>query len=96
MQLVALQRKALPLRSIGIITTRRISDTELRIYGKKKQTPVSLKSLLETGAGKMLDQHPVNTDYDKAMRIRFQIACFLHRELPVRLGSCFSISYMKP
>jgi pyruvate dehydrogenase kinase 2/3/4 len=69
-----------------------VSSTELKIYASKKQTAVSLKSLLETAKGEMLPgHHPYPAvsgiaDLDKQMRIQFQIACFLHRELPVRLA----------
>ncbi len=65
-------------------------EKDFQYYGRKKQTPISLETLLETGRGTRLKEfenmfssskHP-----DQSDRIRIQIACFLHRELPVRLA----------
>lgn len=63
----------------------------LQYYGRKKQTPVSLTTLLETGSGAKLQdfQGTLSNSYNQASptdRICIQIACFLHRELPVRLA----------
>jgi hypothetical protein len=66
-------------------------DKEVHIYSRKKETPVSLKSLFETGKGEKLHQmdalisssakkHNVNA------KILMQVACFLHREIPIRLA----------
>jgi hypothetical protein len=70
-------------------------EKEIVLYSNKKQTPVSLRSLMETGKGDRL-QH-----FDQLMkgrygtqegqpqasqRILIQVACFLHRELPIRLA----------
>lgn len=69
-------------------------DKELLIYSNKKQTPVSLRTLMETGMGENLDRFDElmkgkysHTPAPKAtQRILIQVACFLHRELPVRLA----------
>ena len=65
-------------------------------YGKKKQTAVSLKALMETGIGKRLDGAQNNGDGNHSDndtpfkgatdKVKIQIACFLHRELPIRLA----------
>ena len=72
------------------IDDRNFMET-LQYYGRKKQTPVSLTTLLETGSGGKLDnfQGTGSNGYNQASpsdRICIQIACFLHRELPVRLA----------
>lgn len=71
-------------------------EKEIVLYSNKKQTPVSLRSLMETGKGDRLqhfdqlmkgkygnqpDQQP-----QASQRILIQVACFLHRELPIRLA----------
>lgn len=69
-------------------------DKELLIYSNKKQTPVSLRTLMETGMGENLERFEelmkgkyAHTPAPKAsQRILIQVACFLHRELPVRLA----------
>lgn len=69
-------------------------DKELLIYSNKKQTPVSLRTLMETGLGENLERFEelmkgkyAHTPAPKAsQRILIQVACFLHRELPVRLA----------
>lgn len=69
-------------------------DKELLIYSNKKQTPVSLRTLMETGLGENLERFEElmkgkysHTPAPKAsQRILIQVACFLHRELPVRLA----------
>jgi len=71
-------------------TTARLSkrffqfEKEVLLYSSKKQTPVSMKSLLETGSGKL----PGITYYksEEIMKMLIQVACFLHRELPIRLA----------
>lgn len=63
-------------------------ERELILYGSKKQTPVSLKSLLETGKGALLkdfEGKPRETTTASEL-VLFQVACFLHRELPVRIA----------
>lgn len=72
------------------IDDRNFMET-LQYYGRKKQTPVSLTTLLETGSGAKLEdfQAATSNGYNQASptdRICIQIACFLHRELPVRLA----------
>jgi hypothetical protein len=67
-------------------------DKEIHIFASKKQTGVSLKSLLETGRGELLGKFPSNHNFsvedDKkiAAKIQMQVACFLHHELPVRFA----------
>ena len=63
------------------------SEKELLLFGNKKQTPVSLKALMETGKGDRLSiSSPDNKEGAFSNKILVQIACFLHRELPVRLA----------
>jgi len=63
-------------------------DRELILYGSKKQTPVSLKSLLETGKGDLLKgfEGKQRESTTASELVLFQVACFLHRELPVRVA----------
>ena len=67
-------------------------EKELQIYSNKKQTPVSLRSLMETGSGDRLPAFDEMMKLDKkgipqaSQRIMIQVACFLHRELPIRLA----------
>ena len=63
-------------------------EKELQLYSNKKQTPVSLKSLMETGKGiRLKDEKAVDIENEIArQKILIQVACFLHRELPVRLA----------
>ncbi len=85
-------------RRIAVALTRRApfsstakpicDDKDLHYFGKKKQTAVSLKALMETGRGDRLHDFNVNAKSRQAAseRVRIQVACFLHRELPVRLA----------
>ena len=60
---------------------------DLKFYGKKKQSQVSLKALMETGMGRNLSDFSFkNTKASASDRVKIQVACFLHRELPVRLA----------
>lgn len=67
---------------------------EIEYYGQKKQTPVSLKALMETGRGIQLSAFTTTSTSDstphearkKAEQVIIQVACFLHRELPIRLA----------
>ena len=69
-------------------------DKEIQLYSTKKPTPVSLKSLMETGRGDRLAHFDemMKGVYEKhnppqtSQRILIQVACFLHRELPIRLA----------
>lgn len=56
---------------------------DLEYFGKKKQTNVSLKSLMDTGKGRLVDSMSSETLREK---ILIQVSCFLHRELPIRLA----------
>jgi hypothetical protein len=70
---------SLPLRALNV--------KELMLYSNKKQTAVSLKSLMETGRGEGLENFsPTRDSTAAASRLLIQVACFLHRELPVRLA----------
>ena len=63
------------------------SEKELLLYSNKKQTPVSLKALMETGKGCILPTNNRSDAYEGVTsKSLVQIACFLHRELPVRLA----------
>jgi hypothetical protein len=87
------QRPALFLRR-HTSTFNTALDKEIQLYSTKRQTPVSLKSLMETGRGDRLAQFDdlMKIKYEKHsqphpnQRILIQVACFLHRELPIRLA----------
>lgn len=69
---------------------------DLLFFGRKPQTSVNLQALMETGQGNRLerfesisgehDQGNHKMSKDAQLRVLIQIACFLHRELPVRLA----------
>lgn len=64
-------------------------ERDLRFFGKKPQTSVNLQALMETGQGGRLQDvegGDKQASKDAQMRVLIQIACFLHRELPVRLA----------
>lgn len=63
-------------------------EKQLDLYSKKKQTSVSLKTLMDSGRGLNLDGHTFGTmgNNKASEKILMQIACFLHREMPVRLA----------
>lgn len=74
-------------------STTNALEKELHIYSAKKQTPVSLKSLMETGKGDKLQDFEElmkgklnDSSHHTTQKILIQVACFLHRELPVRLA----------
>jgi hypothetical protein len=87
-----LRRPAFSLRHSSTFNTA--LDKEIHLYSTKRQTPVSLKSLMETGRGDRLAQFDdlMKIKYEKHsqphpnQRILIQVACFLHRELPIRLA----------
>ena len=60
-------------------------EKELLLYSKKKQTPVSLKSLMESGRGDNPNL-PSGKSTKASDKVIMQVACFLHREMPVRLA----------
>jgi len=62
------------------------SSSDLEYYSKKKQTAVSLKALMETGRGALLEQGQHHPSTKASEKILIQVACFLHRELPIRLA----------
>jgi len=80
-------RCTIPLGNCKFSAVSVMSEKELLLFSNKKQTPVSLKALMETGKGDRLSSssHDKNEDASKS-KILIQIACFLHRELPVRLA----------
>lgn len=69
-------------------------EKEVLLYSNKKQTPVSLRSLMETGKGDRLEhfdqlmkgRYTQQGQPQASQRILIQVACFLHRELPIRLA----------
>ncbi len=72
-------------------TSAPLIEKELSLFAARKRTPVSLKSLLETGKGELLNKHTdaqIKDDGTKAAtaRVQIQVACFLHHELPVRFA----------
>lgn len=60
-------------------------EKELILYSKKKQTSVSLRSLMESGRGDNPNL-PSGKSTKASERVLMQVACFLHREMPVRLA----------
>ena len=58
----------------------------MRYFARKKQVSVDLKTLMETGQGKSLDKMSHNVQGTESQLVLMQVACFLHRELPVRLA----------
>jgi hypothetical protein len=73
----------LSLRNFSSITPA--LEKELDLYSKKKQTSVSLKSLMESGRGDNPNL-PSGRATKASERVLMQVACFLHREMPVRLA----------
>ena len=63
-------------------------EESLQYYGRKRQTNVSLRALLDTGNGTLVDKISSGTLNDASVteKVLIQVACFLHRELPVRLA----------
>lgn len=73
----------LRIRNISTITPA--VEKELELYSKKKQTSVSLRSLMDTGRGE--NSHiPTPNACTTSDKVLMQVACFLHRELPIRLA----------
>lgn len=73
------------LRSWYTSSIEDIQD-QLQYYGQKKQTTVSLKSLIDTSCGFFLQDRDLISPNEISEKVNIQIACFLHRELPVRLA----------
>jgi len=68
-----------------------LDEKDLQYFGKKKQSGVSLTALMETGRGERLKEFDLLVDTSKQQagaseRVQIQVACFLHRELPIRLA----------
>ncbi len=83
------KKKTWKFRPLSTHSTSRASE-DLAYYGNKKQTAVSLQALMETGLGNRLDGSDTSPDEvnfsGASERVKIQIACFLHRELPIRLA----------
>lgn len=84
------QRRALsnpPTKSDGVSDLELLND-DIAYYAEKRQTGVSLQLLTETGKGKLVHLAPnAETRETTAMqKMLFQVAMFLHRELPIRLA----------
>ena len=77
------------LRSFGtVVTDSQLSDS-IQYYGRKRQTNVSLRALLDTGNGSLVDKDgfaAAPAGATATEKVLIQVACFLHRELPVRLA----------
>lgn len=71
------------IRNFSSITPN--SEKELELYSKKKQTSVSIQSLMESGRGDNPNL-PTGRATKASEKVLMQVACFLHRELPVRLA----------
>jgi pyruvate dehydrogenase kinase 2/3/4 len=86
-----LRRNLSAIHSLG-------DEKDLLHFGNKKQTKVSLQALLLTGTGAKLSEFDAMMKIDTSkisekhkndktcIRVRIQVACFLHRELPIRLA----------
>lgn len=70
-------------------------EEQLIYYGKKKQTLVSMQALVDTGVGALLHNDKLSQQENLSLKrerqdlidkVIIQVACFLHRELPVRLA----------
>lgn len=66
-------------------------EDEFKFFSRKTQSSVNLRALMETGRGIRLNQFeqslPSNSrEISHREKIRIQVACFLHRELPVRFA----------
>lgn len=63
-------------------------NKDVILYSLKRQTPVSLKALMDTGKGNKLSMFGFGKETSTATseRIIQQVACFLHREIPVRIA----------
>jgi len=61
-------------------------ESDLHYFARKKQIPVDLQTLMETGLGNNLDKMPADYKGTEREMVHMQVACFLHRELPVRLA----------
>lgn len=73
----------LSMRNLAALTPA--MEKELELYSKKKQTSVSLRSLMDTGRGE--NSHiPAPKSCTTSDKVLMQVACFLHRELPIRLA----------
>jgi len=63
-----------------------LSD-DIAYFGHIKQTGVSLRTLTQTGRGMFLDKGTLQgVQGSDEQRMLFQVAMFLHRELPIRLA----------
>lgn len=79
-------------------TSEEILQKLIEEYANKKESKVSLTALMETAKGRRLDyfhfsniidDYNLYYDFDSLpiqKKVQIQIACFLHRELPVRLA----------
>jgi hypothetical protein len=82
--------------SSNVVATRRFSgladsnnEKELQIFSKRRESHVSLKVLMETGKGERLSHYVGTSDTHHSTaseKILYQVACYLHRELPIRLA----------
>lgn len=67
-------------------------DKDIELYSKKKSTPVSLKALMVAGQGdRVLSFDEIMNPAQKIERkatdkVLIQVACFLHRELLIRIA----------
>jgi len=73
----------LAVRNFSTITPS--IEKEIELYSKKKQTSVSLRSLMDSGRGENPNL-PTLKASKASDKVLMQVACFLHRELPVRFS----------
>ncbi len=66
-------------------------EKELQIFSHKRETHITLQSLMETGRGERLERfvesgESAQKKINISEKVLFQVACFLHREMPIRLA----------
>ena len=74
-----------------VVHRRWVSSTvqdQMKQFAQRKQTSVSLNTLMETGLGLLLPEEAAKEGSvkDKYQHMKQQTSAFLHRELPVRLA----------
>ena len=75
------------MRCFGSVVTD--PQDQIQYFGRKRQTNVSLRALLDTGNGSLVDKDgfaAAPAGATATEKVLIQVACFLHRELPVRLA----------
>jgi len=87
-----MRRTGVHWRSFSSVDTEK-GQTLIQKYALKSQTPVGMRTLIDTGTGRLLDQGPAGEAVTSSLPpgerrdlARRQIASFLRREMPVRFA----------